>query len=37
MGLGLRGLKIYSFREYGGIFKGVPGVFKVQTVLGKLL
>ena len=34
--LRVKGLKIFTFKEYGGIFKGVPCVFKVRTLLGKL-
>ena len=34
--LGVKSLKFVTFKEYGGIFKGVPGVFKVWTVSGKL-
>ena len=34
--LGVKSLKIVTFKEYGGFFKGVPGVFKVWTVSGKL-
>ena len=34
--LRVKGLKFFTFKEYGGIFKGVPIVFKVQTLLGKL-
>ena len=34
--LGVKSLKIVTFKEYGGIFKGVPCAFKVQTLLGKL-
>ena len=34
--LRVKGLKFFTFKEYGGIFKGVPCVLKVQTLLGKL-